>query len=525
MKRARRVLMVLAASLLLLGIPGGLPAQGQDEESTLFGYNMIATATALATQYDQPSFAIPQTPTFEADKVYTTAVLDSGPSGRANGTVLWLGDVASNAPPSLLFDSLIFNPTQLKQLDEQCLGGVPPPKEGSALAGFTCSTDPSKFALGIQRFKQFGSDNSATFPAYPVRAESFYPPGESTEKNIVAGMGMRSRAGERETEAYSTSGRVDGVPGLISMGSLESFSNSRVEKSKAIAEMRSRISDLDLFGVIHVDGIITKATAISDGVTATADATLDIVGMTITNPNDPAHPTRFVYDKNGLHERDATHDPGGEQARKTMKQLHDQYGISVTVGGPLDPTIEGASATRAVSGLIVHLDARGMGELMKRLPPRIRPQLLNPSGGALNPLFKSGGVLSPTVAGYLSTFFQGDQNLTFIFGSGAVQTAASPPFPTVDIPPLLPDIPLAPLAPPIDFGPGGGGGFLPGTPGGDGGGTTFINPTPVGVLGIPAGMLGLILFVGLAGAAGLRRVADIMTTTRAVGTRCPLEEP
>jgi hypothetical protein len=190
--------------------------------------------------------------------------------------------------------------------------------------------------------------------------------------------------------------------------------------------------------------------------------------------------------------------------------------------------VDCASAFRALNGLIVHLDARGMARFMDQLDDnelgaRILSELRNPAGGVLNPLFRSGGVLSPTVAGYLSTFFQADQTMTFVFGSHVVQSAASPALPPIDIPPLLPDVPgFGPVAPPVDFGSGGGG-FTGGGNGGTITGPQVLAGRPVAVFGVPAGFLGLILLLLLGGAVGGRRLADHMTTARAV-TRCPLEE-
>src|SRR5688500_14695204 len=99
MKGIRRIVSVAATSLLLLGIPAGPPASGQEAETALLGYSVGATATAISTVYNQPSFGVPADPTFEVRKIYSISQLDTGPSGRAMGSVAWIGDVAGNAPP------------------------------------------------------------------------------------------------------------------------------------------------------------------------------------------------------------------------------------------------------------------------------------------------------------------------------------------------------------------------------------------------------------------------------------------
>src|SRR5439155_12763781 len=59
--RVRRIASITAATLMLLGIPGGLTARGA--EPGLYGYGMGATATAISFLYNQPSFGVPTDPT------------------------------------------------------------------------------------------------------------------------------------------------------------------------------------------------------------------------------------------------------------------------------------------------------------------------------------------------------------------------------------------------------------------------------------------------------------------------------
>ena len=526
MTRARRILMVLAASLLLLGIPGGLPASGE-VETELFGYGMGATATALSTIYNQPSFGVPSDPTFELRKVHTVANLDSGPASRALGSILWLGDVVSNAPPSLAFDTLVFNPTRLQQLSELCFGPFPAPEDPPA-DRLRCSDPnfPDAFALGLNPLKAFASAATEGSPPYPVRSESFFPPGESDEFDVVPGAGMRSIAREDIAEAASTSGTA-GVPGVITFGTLQSFSQSTITKDEAISEAWSRITGLNLLGALHIDSIITTARATSDGVKAKTEGTMEVTGLTIRNPGDPTAPaTRIVVDETGFHAPNGQNqDPLGTLA----EQLFDKYlapqGISLSLGAPVE-LIEGAAGSRSITGLTVRLDSFGMRKLMDGLPPIVRQQILAPnaSGSLLAPLFDAdnpgGASFSPTLAGFIATFFQGDQTTQFVFGGAAVSAVASPEIPLPDIPPL-PEIPpiLPPgITPPVDFGTGGV--TTPPQAGGSGG---FLSARPVAVAGVPVGLLGLVILLALAGAGGLRRLADGMTSAPAA-VRCPLED-
>lgn len=532
MKGMRRILSVAAASLLLLGIPAGPPASGQ-EETALLGYSIGGTATAISTLYNQPSFGVPQDPTFEARKVYSVATLDTGPSGRGMGSVLWPGDVAGNAPPALIFDSFLFNPTQLDELDETCFEQIPAPpeeEEPGPEAAFRCSDpdSPDAFAFGIQSLKRFAGEATKEFPPYPIRAESFYPPGGIDDSDPR----MRSRAAADRTEGSSTLGGEE-VPSLISFGSLGSSSLATIEKDVAISESRSSVADLDFLGVLHVDNILAVARTTSDGIKAKTDSTLQITGLTISDPRTGEVGGQIIVDETGFHAGDENRDPFGVLAEALFDKYLAPNGIHLAIGGAIGRA-EGAAASLGVTGLIVGLDAYGMKTLIDSMPDEIRSLLLSPSGATIGPvevgraIFGERGpscqtcLLSPTLAGFLTTFFQGDQTMQFVFGTASANSAASPPLPPFTIPDVPDFPPLLPggISPPVDFGTGGTEGFTqPGT----GGGGTVLGTRPVGVLGVPASLLGLVLLAGLLGARYLRTLADRLTTAKVVA-RCPLEE-
>jgi hypothetical protein len=493
-RRVARIVAVAAASLALLGLPGGMVAQGADP--VLFGYGMGATATSISMLYNQPSFGVPSEPTFELRKVHSEAFLDSGPAGRGLGSVLWPGPVVGNAPPSLAFETLVFNPTQLSQLDEI-----------------------------ITRFKEEAAAGSEGSPPYPIRAESFFPtpegkkPADSFE--IGAGIRMASVASENRVDASSTTGGA-GVPLLVRYGSLQSSSASFVDKGVASTEAVARISDLDILGVIHVEEILTIARASSDGAAGAVDGVMQIAGLTITDPST-GEVTAITYDAEGLKVRDDVQDPLGA-AKELFANLAEQ-GISISLGGPID-LVEGAAASRSITGLTVRLNAKGMSTLLDGIPgpvgQAIRTELKNPTGGVLGRIYDDeGGLLSPSVGGLIASFFQGDQDLSFVFGSAAVSSNATPQLPEIELPPPV-DIP------PVDFGSVGGGefggGVISGPPvsGGDGG-TRPLAIRPVGAFGIPAGLIALALALALAGAVGLRRLADQVFAARLVPV-CPLED-
>ena len=493
MRRIRRIALIAAATLALLAVPGAMSARGADTE--LFGYRMSATASALSFIYNQPSFGIPSDPTFELRKVYSLADLDSGPSGHGLGSLLWPGQVVGNAPASLIFETFVFNPTQLPQLQGP-----------------------------LDQFKEQGSKQFEGRGGYPIRAESYVPQGPAgASQDLAAGARMASTAKPDEVDGTSTTGGA-GVPGVITFGSLFSRANSRVENGLAIAESVARVTNFDFLGAIHVDKMVATGRVESDGVQTKRSGSLTISGLTIMNPGDGSEVAKIAVDADGFHAGGQNADPLGKQAADIFKQYLEPNGIFLFAGKPQE-TVGGASAIRELSGLTIELDAVGMNKLLDGIDgaaPQLglKSTLKNPTGNPLlNPLFGDNGVLNPTVAGFVASLFQGDQVQKFVFGYLRVETAASPPFSDVVIPPVLPPV-LPPALPPVDIPPGTPG-FLPPTTGP--GGLAFGPLTPVGVKGIPFTYIALAVAVAAFGATRLRLFADRVMAAPA-GVVCPLEE-
>lgn len=491
--RVRRIASIVAATLVLLGIPGGLTARGA-ESTGLYGFGMGATASAISFLYNQPSFGVPTDPTFELRKVYSASELDSGPTGHGIGSVLWPGQVVGNAPPSLLFDTVLFNPTQFEQLQPL-----------------------------IDQLKKGGSDATAGRSGYPIRAESFYPQGPPSSSNDLATGRMASSAEVDQTDGSSSTGGA-GLPGIIQFGTLSSHSNTRVLNGKAVASATAKITDLDLFGAIHIESLVATTISTSDGQTAKNEGTLRIAGMTIKD-QDGKEQASIIVDQTGFHLGSQNRDPLGDLSKEVFKKYLEPQGIDLYAGQPIN-TLDGATASRSLAGLVLHIDARGMKELQKRLKDNglgdVVSTLRNPtSNHALDALFGDNGVLSPTVAGFIGSFFQGDQTMDVVFGSLAVSAAASPPFddsllPPIDIPPGIGGIPFTPGTGGFDGGP-----FVPPTNPQAGG--QVLNLTPVAVKGIPFAFIAFVLALGLFGSTRLRLFADRVMATQAA-VRCPLEE-
>jgi len=501
--RGRRIAAIGLATTVLLGL-GSMAARG-DDSAGLFGFSMGATGSAISFLYNQPSFGVPSDPTFELRKIYSLAALDSGPTAHGLGSVLWPGQVVGNAPPSLLFDTVIFNPTQIDQLEPV-----------------------------LDQIKEQGAKNTAGRSGYPIRAESFYPSSQTSDtQDVGAGVRMQAQARQDLADASSTTGGA-GVPGAIEFGSIASHSVSQVINNVATASTITRITDLNLFGAIHISSLVAAATATSDGVKGAVDGTLTIANMTV---NDQTGKPQFEinvdkkgvrvtqYDSNGKPTDHFSQDPLGTIFDNVNKAIGAQ-GFSLHVGKPVD-LLSGPEASRSLAGMTIHLDAHGMNQLLDGLDkvvPGIKQTLQNPTSNHTlsDPLFGDNGPLNPYVAGLIASFFQGDQTMDVVFGSVAVDAAASPPleaFPIPEVPPLTtPPI----TTPPISTGNFGGGGSIQNPPPGPA--VKGLSLKPVGVVGIPFAALAIILLAGIVGATRLRLFADAVVAGPVAATRCPIEE-
>lgn len=507
MRRIRRLLIVAVATAALSGVPFGLWAIGE-EENKLGGYQMTAQATAISFIYNQPSFGLPTDPTFELRKVHSLATTDSGPSGRALSSAVWPGDAAGNADPALILDLILFDPTR----DGYLTPYVPDVRE-SMKAGITeeCRTSNC---------------------TYPIRAEAFYPEAEGhpSFSSYPAGtVQMRSRAQEGVSEA-TTFTNDTGEEEMLFVGGMSSYTITEVRNGVAIAKAVTHLQEVSVLGLFSFDAIDTVAEATSDGKVAKPRTSVTITGLSIDAPcrqpgADPktcAIPI-FVDDK-GLHVRSDTYDPTGGQALKAINDYLKPNGFDIVVTrGSGRADTEAAQAFGAVNGLIIRMNSAGMNTLIDSIPnEEVKTWIRSPSHrtSPLRPLFN---LFSSTIAGYATSFTQGDQTMLIVFGDASVDAAAAPEF-SFD----LPDFETLPIdtggftSTPVGGGDLGGGFTGPAAQPPASGGRTFIPSVPVAVKGVPGGIGGLVALLGVLAAVVLRRFADA-TTAAAPAEICSLE--
>lgn len=482
MRIVRIALQSVVAGLLVVGLLPRAATGAEGDQLKVFGYLTSAVATPVAFQYDQPSFGVPASPTFEVRYMHSEAHLDSGPAGRALSSIMWPGDLAGNAPPALVFDT--FLPRDLITVH---------PQENSAWEAF-------------RREIIAGSESS---PSYPIRAESFYPQSpHASSYPVGGGIDMTSSASERTAEAMTTGSNAT-FPGLFEARHLNSKVFAGVRDGIAVAEAVATAKEMDLFGgVIKVQGFRSTKLISSDGHTATVEGSLQISALIVNGVRV------LSIGDDGPKIGDQAVD--WSQAMQALDQLAAQ-GFTIKLAQDTK-SIVGPDGRSRVFGMSIRMDARGM----EQLPDPIRSYLRSPGSSPAKPAYDA---LPGTGQGFADSFGAGDQSLTVLLGDVSVATVASPPFtiPDPEVPPVdgggFPPIPTGPTVtlPPSDTGT---------TPPTGGAGQRYNPPArPVADSKGVSTPLTVMSFLLAAGAtAGLRVFADKATCAPgAAGPRCTLQ--
>ena len=476
--RSRRRLAAGFGFLLLFGVAGVTSASADTE---LGGFQVGASAAAISFIYDQPSFGVSTQPcpTFPFDLARSTASSDQA-SGHSLASVAWPCDFFANALP--------------------LLGTMIPPPLGPR-----------------------------DIPAYPVRAETFYPQGPTNQQTgaPVAQMSASSLAGA--SLASANFGSLN-FPGIMVIGQVTSTAQGNRTTTGTLSTASAAMQDVDILnGTIHFDSIKSTVSAESDTQTAKVSGGVTYAGLTVLGqpavidaegihfqPEPPASSKGVGLGKNRSAVAVAASPsptpsaspsptasppppdgPVGKIVNPILEQLEKQLETQlVKLGIEFSPTtvidvVEGASGSREVSGIQIAIKGETIQPYIDRLPEPIQEQISQ-----------------------RMTF---DQTITLLLGSANAKAAASPAF---TAPPIL-----APGGPPLGgtFPPGDfSGGFTDSPPG------TAPGFAPTGTRitaeGLPISALLLILAFGLAavGAGGLRRFAEAATTAT-VAERCELE--
>jgi hypothetical protein len=439
----------LAAFLVVLGfafVPQAARAQ-------LGGVDLSAQGFGLQMTFTEPQAPIPP-PTLEFELADSEAEFSSG-AAHALSSVAWPGPTFADGGPA-------FCPQY----------GVP----------FDC-------------------------PAYPVRAEAFSPgkPHSSHDDQFGPNTTMQATASSTSASASTQTQSSDQAKPAVVTGDFASSSSTVVGGERAISSATAQVSDLTIAGVVHVDSIVTRAKAVTNGKNGAVSGATRVSGVTVNGQ-------KVTVDRKGVHAGDRTVPVFDPISNGQVQQALGQAGITVKVAAPVD-SVKGAHAERSLGGLEVTFEP---GAFEDALPPPLGDQLKKYVNLKETITLSIGGVavISDTLAGY-----------------GGYTPPPSPP----------PTTPLPPGGSGPSTGSNGGfpGGFSGGTPSGNGGllpppnpgqtngGTVGTTPVTAGlalppVKGVPAGIAIVALLLACGAGVAFRLLAERLVAAEA--GRCPLEE-
>jgi hypothetical protein len=409
---------------------------------------------------------------------------------------------------------------------------------------------PTVLALGgfDQQVAPLGpaAPKAGDIPAYPVRAEAFFPSGP-TSKTQDVGSGRESVVTAADSAKAQAFYGAATLPPLVNAGSIVSTTETHLEKGHVVSRTRVELNNVDLVaGLMHIDSIVTDLVGTSDATAAASDGTTTASGVTFLG--QPA-----TLDGTGIHLAPQAADPGtkvtlpplgpvtggAQQALDPLNQL-----IVSTVGSAntgingllkaggitiqlIQPTEvkKGGEVSRLASGVLVTINYTGDSEpVLGSILSLIKPQDL-PSQ-AVDPCATFGQSACPLP-------FSSPQSLvlalkathveTIGLASGHVHSSAAAPFATPKLPPPSGRLSTPSSGPSSGFstptptlGGGGGGGA-------GGGGPSIGSAVPLAFVGgEPLAAVVSLLVLLLAGSGfwfGSGRLADNVLSV--ASSSCP----
>jgi hypothetical protein len=246
----------LGLAIMSFAIGGGWHAAQAQTNPGFGSFSLTATAPGFEMTEDEPSANAH--PEGGGTVPYATVVLSNGPLGYALSSVAWPGATEANAGALV---GLLF-PTSA--------GGVPIP---DAVTG----------AVG----------DNAHLANYPVRAEARTGSTPDASFDTFPGASLTAHADPALVQA---NGSVNGAtqPGSASIGNATSQTTAALTDTTGTAEATSKVSNIDIGGVIKIDSVTSTATGATDAVTGTSSGSTIVQGMTIAN--QPAY-----VDDSGVH--------------------------------------------------------------------------------------------------------------------------------------------------------------------------------------------------------------------------------
>jgi hypothetical protein len=243
--------LLVAGAVPLLLAPVAASAQEGGNEPT--GFNLLADSSGVTNTFGAPGQA--PYPVAAGTVPQSMSSLSAGPSGHALASVAWPGPLAANAGS---------------------LAGLILPLCVPDGAG-VCSPKPGDLPHG-----------TLALANYPVRAEA-----DSNGPNEVTQPGMRAKALGNEALADAEVQDASS-PDAFAFGSAVTKTRNAIESGKAVSTARSRVTGINVGGVVKIDSVTTEARASNDGKDAESGGSTVVEGLEIGG--QPA-----TVDERGVH--------------------------------------------------------------------------------------------------------------------------------------------------------------------------------------------------------------------------------
>lgn len=329
----------LTAAALGLGATPGANAQAPSDLASQFGgFTTGGRANGVQLTYNvEDVFPIPA-PLFQASVPEASTTMQSGPSATALGSVAYPGSLLANLP------------AVVAQSSPESAGYVPP---------------------------------------YPVQTRAEHPSGPAEARQDIGSATATVRATDTVADAVTTMAGAD-LPSFARMGAITTRGRSALLEGALESRSRVELSGVDLlFGLLHVESVVTDLVASSDGVTAASAGGTTVSGATflgvpvdigpegvaVRQPSAPENPgpagpvLEGAGDLGPLADAlGAAAEPLNEALRQVLgttdasvNELLAAAGISIRTMAPFE-SVDGSAADRTANGLVIQLDYEGSGE-------------------------------------------------------------------------------------------------------------------------------------------------------------------
>jgi hypothetical protein len=306
-KKTRWVLVVAGGAITSLAVASGWQSAQAQSAPKFQSYTITATAPGFEMTEDEPSANAH--PEGGGQAPYSTSALTSGNNGYGLSSIAWPGATEANADKLAV---LLF-PKDVQ--------GVPVP---DAVTGLVKTGSPAA--------------------SYPDRAEA--RTGESKPDATLDAQGatLKAHADPLLAQATATMKGATGQAGF-SFGNSETIANSALSGTAGQASADSKVTKIDIGGVIKIDSVTSHAEASTNGVAAEAPTGSTVVqGMTVAG--QPAY-----VDERGVHIGEQGQ-PANAVASQIANQALNGGGFSFFVSQPQQEQ-SGASASYTAGSLII----------------------------------------------------------------------------------------------------------------------------------------------------------------------------